>query len=596
MGNRNCISSRRAAKEEQRRGSQGSIVPDHDPLLRVVSQRIVRAEITRDFTFTSQVLGTGYSGAVRLAVNKVTGKQVAVKSFQLRRLKPHQLKLLKGEVEVYLHLDHPNICRLLHAYEGKHDVWLVMELCDSELYAHLCRRKTYNEGDAAEIMRQMLQAVNYLHSNRIVHRDLKLENWMYGTAGPNEPDDRLRLIDFGFSRMLEENEFLDMPCGTLHYTSPEVLNRKYTGKCDMWSLGVICYMLLVGRPPFRGSNNLKIAKAIVRCEYCKDHRWHSLTSSARDFVQKLLQVDPTARLDAAAALNHRWVNGMGSSNLTPRGEIGVRVLSSIRKFAQSSHLRRAALTALAYTLTSQDLKELEETFMALDASSSGTITLDELRGALEQFNIPRPEVERMFKSFDISGEDVNEVRYTPFVAAMLATRVRLHEDKVRTAFEAFDKKGAGYITVDGLLELSAEKGVQGSQGALTREEAEQWIREADYKGNGVIDYDEFLATLHGKTLWAPASLDEDDQTPIVRVFHDDGRVRGQSESDVLNFKTANSNRSAISRRRGSRFSSALSESILCAPSLSQSFSEECEAKRILHLRSLQLDLDERYFG
>ena len=197
--------------------SHESIVPDEDPLLKnsILAKRIVHAEIHRDFDIQAQVLGTGYSGAVRLAEHKLSRQQVAVKQFSKRRLKPQRLRLLKSEVEVYLRLDHPNICRLLHAYEGHRKVWLVMEMCSCELYTRLCQKKVYCEQDAAEVMRQMLQAVNYLHRHNIVHRDLKLENWMYGS------EDRLKLIDFGFSEIFEEDELLQMPCGTLHYTSPE---------------------------------------------------------------------------------------------------------------------------------------------------------------------------------------------------------------------------------------------------------------------------------------------------------------------------------------------------------------------------------------
>ena len=186
----------------------------------------------------STVLGTGYSGAVRLAEHKLTKQRVAVKQFSKQGLKANRLKLLKSEVEVYLRLDHPNICRLLHAYESPRDVWLVMELCECELYSRLCKRKVYCEEDAADVMRQVLQAINYLHLHNIVHRDLKLENWMYGFPSSADGRDRLKLIDFGFSEiMASDDTVMQMPCGTLHYTSPEVLSRSYSSKCDLWTLG-----------------------------------------------------------------------------------------------------------------------------------------------------------------------------------------------------------------------------------------------------------------------------------------------------------------------------------------------------------------------
>lgn len=523
-----------------------------------------------------------------MAQHKQNGQQVAVKQFTKRRLKDHRLHLLKSEVEVYLQLDHPHICRLLYAYEGRHDVWLVMELCGCELYSRLCQRKVYRERDAAEVMRQMLQAVNYLHSHHIVHRDLKLENWMYGCG---DRDDRLKLIDFGFSRKLDNaGETLDMPCGTLHYTSPEVLARKYTSQCDLWSMGVICYMLLLGRPPFRGSNNVKIAKAILHGEYPRDGHWELLTEDARDFLTGLLHKDPGLRFDAAGALSHRWITGAHCTS--PPREIGADVLRSLRGFAQGSHLRRAALTALAYSLTSKELQDLEQTFLDFDTTGRGTISLDQLREVMqEHLEVSAEEVQRIFQCFDFSQEE--EIHYTPFVAALLATRVQLHEDKVRAAFEAFDRDGSGYITADGLVQIFAS--LPGG-GKLTKEEAEQWIQEVDYKGNGVIDYAGFLAALTGKNLWALPSMEESAERPTLRVYEEDGspvRPCGLNESFVGSGPTFGFSSSKVRHSLASVIIDA------DADRRSQSFtpgSKEVFPAAKLQIRNVSCDVDEQYFA
>eukprot|EP00438_Fugacium_kawagutii_P022374 Skav205224 [mRNA] locus=scaffold400:293675:317383:- [translate_table: standard] len=524
-----------------------TIVPDQDPLLKQsfpLTRRIVHADITRDFDIKPQVLGTGYSGAVRLAEHKTTRQRVAVKQFSKHGLKPHRLKLLKTEVEVYLRLDHPNICRLLYAYESKRD-------------------------------------------------------------------DRLKLIDFGFSEILASDDtMLHMPCGTLHYTSPEVLNRNYTSKCDLWSLrpqtgagdwgrlgggengwglsggwrenlgtnlsalglkppaicgvlrwgwqsmGVICYMLLVGRPPFRGSTNAKIARAIMDVDFQKTGgRWEQLSPDAQDFVVKLLEKDVSKRMSASEALEHPWLK-MGFGNDSP--EIGSNVLKSLRTFAQGSHLRRAALMVLAYSLTSSELEGLEQTFLDFDCSKRGTITQDRRnpRATLPE-SYPRHQVARIFHSFDFA-QSGQEIQYTPFVAALLETRVAQYEDKVRAAFEAFDVDGKGFITADSLVR-GFNRVARGSQvegtvqpWELSTEEAERWIKEVDFKGqnleiqglrglemgwrNGVVNYTCFVAALMGKSLRGvnglPSSEDLADQ-PTLRMFDDSpdgGRPRGFTES------------------------------------------------------------------
>lgn len=534
--------SRSSSKDADPKGRlhRDSIVPSQDPLLQSFGRkggRIVHDELGKDFKLTPQVLGTGYSGAVRLAEHKATGQQMAVKQFAKRRLKESRLRLLQSEVEVYLQLDHPNICRLLHCYEGRRDVWLVMELCACELYGRLAARRAYAERDAADLAMQMLQAVSYLHNHKIVHRDLKLENWM--CSSEVDGIDRLKLIDFGFSRILaRQGETLDMPCGTIHYTSPEVLARSYTSKCDMWSFGVITYMLLMGRPPFRDKDNPSIARAIMRGNFYQEGRWLGLSTHAKDFIRRLLCKDESKRLSAGEALGHRWVTGAaGAADASkPQGhadEVGVEVLQSLRQFAQGSHLRRAALTMLAYSLTSRELDHVEQAFLAFDVEGRGTVTLEQLAGVLRERcgDVSSREVQRIFESLDFTKRE--ELHYTPFIAAVLATKVQQHEDRVRTAFEAFDGDGDGLITADSLVAVFSQMENKGGQPGLCRDEAEAWIKEVDYKGNGVVDYDGFLTALTGKHRWALPTPQELEELPTVRVF-DEGqpwatRVRSQSE-------------------------------------------------------------------
>jgi len=292
-------------EEEEEAAPLNSLVPEQDPLQK---DRIHRAEIARDFEIKSKVLGTGDSGAVRLAQALSTRESVAVKQLNKKRLKSH---LLKSEVEVYLTLDHPNICRLLQVYESKQDVWLVMELCGCELHTRLCERKAYREAEAAELMLQMLRAVSYLHNRNIVHRDVKLDNWLCGATGR---DDRLQLIDFGFARhVASPNEIMDEALGTLIYVCPEIFQRSYTSKCDIWSLGVICYMLLVGKAPFHIPNNDAKTKHSIRFkDFPKEGRWTSLSDKAQHLITWLLQKDPSLRPDSAGAFQYvrEWKSNM----------------------------------------------------------------------------------------------------------------------------------------------------------------------------------------------------------------------------------------------------------------------------------------------
>jgi len=193
------------------------------------------------------VLGSGYNGQVFLATDKSTGGKVAVKPFKLLGIEAHQRRELKTEAEIFLCLDHPHVARLKDIYQEETTLFFVMECLEGgELFDQVTKRKIFTDKDAARTAYEMLLAIGYLHAKDIVHRDIKLENFMYGTK-----DGQLKLIDFGFSRAHKpDNKKLRMVAGTSAYMAPEVLDGSYDRKCDLWSLGVVMFVLLVGHYPF----------------------------------------------------------------------------------------------------------------------------------------------------------------------------------------------------------------------------------------------------------------------------------------------------------------------------------------------------------
>lgn len=404
-----------------------------------------------DYLPTSTILGTGFNGAVRQAESKLNrGNKYAVKVLRLNKATAEQRQRLTREMEIFLTLDHPRIARLFDVYESDDRFDLVMECMEGgELFARIAECKTFPEEDAAYTIWQILLAVNYIHTRGFVHRDLKMENFLYAKKGGN----LLKLIDFGFSKGWEESKEdkeskknrMGLTCGTLSYMAPEVLKKCYTSQCDLWSVGVIAFALLLGHMPFTGDDRSQ-ARSIEHGRYTlKPKRWERISDAAKNFIESLLQVDPEKRLTASKAIQHEWI--------LMRRKVGHMIDSSmvdaLRQFARSTRFRRCCMEMMAWSLSYDERLIVSRDFTHLDVDKDGSIQLEEFQGYLhEKFNVPFWETKQIFDTMD-SNQD-KEICYSKFLAAMVSTRIQLHEDLVRATFKKFDTDNLGYITVNNL--------------------------------------------------------------------------------------------------------------------------------------------------
>lgn len=448
-----------------------------------------------------KVLGSGISGEVREAVSKITGGHVAVKTLSTVNLTPKKFELLFNEVEVYLKLDHPNICKLLEVFEDETAIHLVMELCSGkELYERLAQLRRYTEHDAADVTIQMLEAINYCHAHNICHRDIKLENWVYANPSVDAP---LKLIDWGMSRIYTGVPMTQVH-GTVYYVAPEVLAGNYDKKCDVWSIGVIVYMLLSGSPPFGGQHDHEIIHKIRTAEVSfEGPRWAGISQGAKDFVLFLLNRDPSKRPDAQQAMGHEWlkktVNTQEESS-EPMN-IDIDVLKNIQKFSRQNAIRRAALGLIALSMTQGDVEDVEEEFRKLDKNKVGTVSLDELAKVLQnQLHMSQAEAKLIFNRVDQTGDQ--EIHYTEFLAAALQAKMIINEKYIREAFQKFDVDNTGLISEEDLRRVLGDE--------YKGEDVGQILRQVDYKNNGYIDYDEFFKALMDTTCREPSLAGEGD--------------------------------------------------------------------------------------
>ncbi|XDV53270.1 hypothetical protein PO909_021825 [Leuciscus waleckii] len=256
-----------------------------------------------------EILGTGAFSEVVLAQEKATGDMYAVKCIPKKALRGKESGI-ENEIAVLRKVKHENIVALEDIYESPSHLYLIMQLVSGgELFDRIVERGFYTEQDASALIKQVLDAVNYLHSLGIVHRDLKPENLLY--FNPNE-ESKIMISDFGLSKMEDAtNDIMSTACGTPGYVAPEVLAQKpYSKAVDCWSIGVIAYILLCGYPPFYDENDSKLFEQILKAEYEFDSPyWDDISDSAKDFISNLMQKDPEKRLSCDEALLHPWIAG-----------------------------------------------------------------------------------------------------------------------------------------------------------------------------------------------------------------------------------------------------------------------------------------------
>jgi len=269
-------------------------------------------DIEQRYHIETRILGAGLHGSVREGIDRVTGEHHAIKSIR-KRDNPHvKPSGIVREIALLSEMKHDNIIHLKDVFEDDEYVHIVTNLCTGgELFDKIIQYGDdscfIEENKAARIIFQVLNAVAYMHAKKIVNRDIKPENILFETT---DEDSTVKIIDFGLSRKHNVNSEKPMTAfvGTPYYIAPEVLKKKYTKSCDLWSIGVIAYALLCGYPPFNGPDNDAVLDAVRRGRYVfASHDWLCRSRESRDFIRHLLQKDPRKRLTAVQAMNHPWI-------------------------------------------------------------------------------------------------------------------------------------------------------------------------------------------------------------------------------------------------------------------------------------------------
>ncbi|XWS59336.1 hypothetical protein CRYUN_Cryun08bG0113100 [Craigia yunnanensis] len=403
-------------------------------------------------------LGQGQFGTTFLCVEKGTGKEFACKSIAKRKLTTKEdVEDVRREIHIMHHLaGHPNVIQIIGAYEDAVAVHVVMELCaGGELFDRIIQRGHYTERKAAALARIIVGVVEACHSLGVMHRDLKPENFLFIN---HEEESPLKTIDFGLSMFFKPGETFTDVVGSPYYVAPEVLQKHYGPECDVWSAGVIIYILLSGVPPFWDESEQGIFEQVLKGELdFISEPWPSISDSAKDLVRRMLVRDPKRRMRVHEVLCHPWVQVDG---LAPDKPLDSAVLSRLKQFSAMNKLKKIAIRVIADSLSEEEIAGLKEMFKMIDADNSGQITLEELKTGLEKVgsNLKDSEINGLMQAADIDNSGT--IDYSEFIAAMLHLNKIQKEDHLFAAFSYFDKDGSGYITQDELQQACEQFGLQ----------------------------------------------------------------------------------------------------------------------------------------
>lgn len=444
-----------------------------------------------DFYDVGINIGEGSFGSVTKAVKRDTNDQRAIKKIPKSTLKVDgsvdALKLFQKEVRIMSMMNHPHIVRLYETFEDSVYYHLVMEVCSGgELFDHIVKAGRFTEAQAAYCAEQIVRGVNYIHKAGIAHRDLKPENFLCLNDDPAEKG-VIKIIDFGMATCLKEGQALTTRVGTPFYVAPEVLNGRYNERCDMWSCGVIFFVLLSGEVPFHGDTDAATLARVTKGKYkFAGSCWQRVSRDAMDLIEDLLVKDKK-RLTAEKTLEHRWIRLKAPKATGAISDHG-GLIDHMKRFQASNKFKKVALQVIANQMDDTSSNSLRNIFIELDNNGDGLLTISELKSGLDKAGLlDIPNAHELISSIDVDG--TGNIDYTEFLSAALSPEHYEKEDILWSAFRRFDRDHSGNISREELLAVLDQEGV------MPHSEIDKIFKDVDKDGDGSIDFEEFKAMM-----------------------------------------------------------------------------------------------------
>ena len=438
--------------------------------------------IIKEYTL-GKTLGAGAFGTVRKAVHKATKQERAIKILKKKGQDEERFFL---EVNILSKLSHPNIMTIFEFYDDQANFYIVSELCKGgELFDMISAKGCFSEAEACPIMSQLMSAICYCHQNHVVHRDLKPENILLEDKNGDNPV--IKLIDWGGARYFSKHKKMTKINGTPYYIAPEVLNEVYDEKCDIWSAGVIFYILLCGYPPFNGETDKEIMACVKEGKFdFPPEEWDVVSKDAKNLIMKMLTYDPKKRLSAMEVLKDPWFSkyqGKKESNI----QLAKSTLDNMKRFKRNKQFEQATIGFIVNQLiTKEEQSDLRNIFIEWDKNGDGVLSKKEIIAGYERTygTVDQDEVDNMIKSVDLDGNGV--IDYNEFLNCTIARDKILCKKNLEYAFKTFDRDNSGTISIEEIMFIFKKSATN-----VDKKVFEQILKEADSNGDGEVEFEEF---------------------------------------------------------------------------------------------------------
>ena len=444
----NCCTKQDVIEIDSARSTQGSSSHRNSSIL--FEKFSKQTDYKKKYEYI-QMLGSGSFGKVRLYIDKeCKSLRYAIKTLKKDFLNKHMIDSIEREVDILRSLDHPNIVKYFETYEDDHFIHIVMEYIPGDNLFKVITNKKYfkfTEKEICQIMTCLLKAVLFLHHNNIVHRDIKPENILFSVP---RDFNALKLIDFGLS--IQKNAKNDnRRVGTPYYMSPEMIHGNFVYESDMWSIGVILFVMVTGKQPFRARDKEGVFEKILNAKYDKKSLEKSKCSNElKDLIKKTLVKDYKKRISVESALSHKWFS-LFENNVNNFQIIDQDILDSLQNFQYTNILQKETFYYLAKLSNDKEILKLKKAFEIIDKDNSGEIEYEEIPKIFEDLGIQASEQElkNIFKSLDFHCD--GKVNYSEFLAGTLSSLKIFKDDKLLSAFKYFDVNDEGQITCDSII-------------------------------------------------------------------------------------------------------------------------------------------------